>query len=165
MPPADLHASALAIGHAAPHQPHPVRPARGYSLIEILLTLLIVGIGILGMGAANVASLRARAQSSMESVATQQANAIVERLRAQTQLARGGAFNRTLLSPAPGTNTTSLAEREIGAWLEQLRQQLPSGTGAVEVAPDGRTLITVQWTTPVANEAARPTTLSLRTRL
>ncbi len=142
------------------------RAEQGFSLIEVLLAMLIIGIGVLGLTAANVASLRVRSQSSLESVATQQASTIVERLRAQPLLARSGAYNRTLLSPAPNPDAADLADRELGAWLAQLQHQLPSGTAAIQVMPDGRVLVTVQWSTPFAAEASEQNaSFSFRTRL
>lgn len=142
------------------------RAEHGFSLIEVLLSLLIIGLGILGLSAASVAALRVRVQSSLESVATQQASAIVERMRAQPMLARSGAYNRTLSSPPPTPDAANLADRELGVWLSQLQGQLPSGTASIQVLPDGRAQVTVQWTAPLATEASpSPASLSIRTRL
>lgn len=142
------------------------RAEHGFSLIEVLLSLLIIGLGILGLSAASVTALRVRVQLSLESVATQQASAIVERMRAQPLLARSGAYNRTLSSAAPTPDAASLADRELGVWLSQLQGQLPSGTASIQVLPDGRAQVTVQWMAPLATEASpSPASLSIRTRL
>lgn len=140
--------------------------AKGYSLIEVLLTLLIVSVGILGLSAANLAALRARGLSSLESTATQLATDMMERLRAQAPLARHGAFNRELTTPAPAPNATDAATRELGAWLAQLQTRLPSGTAAIAVSPDGRAQVLLQWTaTPAGSGASQVARVSLVSNL
>lgn len=144
----------------------PTPRARGYSLIEVLLTLLIVGVGILGLSAANLAALRARGLSSLESTATQLASDMMERLRAQAPLARNGAFNRDLTAPLPASNSTNAATRELSAWLTQLQTRLPSGTAAIAVSPDGRAKVMLQWTAdPSGTGTTKTASISLVSNL
>lgn len=144
----------------------PLRKARGYSLIEVLLTLLIVGVGILGLSAANLAALRARGLSSLESTATQLASDMMERLRAQAPLARNGAFNRDFTAPLPAPNSADAATRELSAWLAQLQTKLPSGMAAIAVAPDGRAQVMLQWNaTPSGTGASKTASIRLVSKL
>ena len=139
---------------------------KGYSLIEVLLTLLILGIGILGLSAANLVALRARGQSSLESSATQLASDIMERMRAQPKLAREGAFNRQLLSPVPVTTASNPATRELSAWLTQLQIRLPSGAAAIAVSPEGRAQVMLQWNAaPPSSGATKTASMSLASNL
>lgn len=140
--------------------------ARGYSLIEVLLTLLIVGVGILGLSAANLAALRARGLLLLESTATQLASDMMERMRAQAPLARQGAFNRDLMAPAPAPDSTDMATRELGAWLAQLQTRLPSGMAAITVSPQGRAQVLLQWTvTPAGSGSSQVASVSLVSNL
>lgn len=145
--------------------PPPLR-ARGYSLIEVLLTLLIVAIGILGLSAANLAALRARGLSSLESTATQLASDMMERLRAQAPLARNGAFNRNFTAPLPARDSADAATRELNAWLAQLQTRLPSGMAAIAVSPDGHAQVMLQWTAdPSGTGATKTASISLVSNL
>ena len=131
-----------------------------------MMTLLILGVGILGLSAANVLALRARAQSALESAATQHASEMIERMRARAHLARSGAYNRDLLTPAPESAAAGTVERDLETWLVQLGNRLPSGAAAITVTPDGRAQVTLQWSTPMANEGTRHTaSVTLRSRL
>lgn len=56
--------------------------ARGFTLLEILIAMVMLALGILGGVALHMASLRARHQAVLLSQATQMAVALVERLRA-----------------------------------------------------------------------------------
>lgn len=144
----------------------PFQKAMGYSLIEVLLTLLIVGVGILGLSAANLAALRARGLSSLESTATQLASDMMERMRAQAPLARLGAFNRDLTAPVPAPNACDATTLELCAWLAQLQTRLPSGMAAIAVSPEGRAQVLLQWTaTPAGSGSSQLARVSLVSQL
>jgi type IV pilus assembly protein PilV len=56
--------------------------ARGFTLLEILIAMLVLALGILGGVALQLAALRARQQSVLLSQATQMAISLAERMRA-----------------------------------------------------------------------------------
>ncbi|NVM78930.1 type IV pilus assembly protein PilV [Duganella sp. SG902] len=56
--------------------------ARGYTLLEILIALVLLALGIMGGVALQMAALRARHQAVLLSQATQLATALAERMRA-----------------------------------------------------------------------------------
>jgi type IV pilus assembly protein PilV len=56
--------------------------ARGYTLLEILIAVVVLALGIIGGVALQMAALRARHQAVLLSQATQMATTLAERLRA-----------------------------------------------------------------------------------
>ena len=55
---------------------------RGFSLIEVLVAVFVLGIGVLGAAATQVTALRTRHESSLVSAAVQLATSLAERMQA-----------------------------------------------------------------------------------
>jgi type IV pilus assembly protein PilV len=109
--------------------------ARGFTLIEILVSLLIFSVGILGMAGFQAMSTRTSVDASERSRAALMANELV----AQMWQARD----------------TSLAEDVVEAWGDRLADTkvsgLLDGKGVITELDDaaGSVLITITWTSPV----------------
>ncbi len=58
------------------------RTASGFTLIEVLVTIVVVSIGLLGLAGLQISGLRANVSSEARSKATLLANNIIERMRA-----------------------------------------------------------------------------------
>lgn len=65
----------------------------GFTLIEVLVTIIIVSIGLLGLAGLQIGGLRANMSSEARSKATLLANDIVERMRANLPGVEAGAYN------------------------------------------------------------------------
>ena len=119
--------------------------ARGFTLIEALVALLVLSIGLLGVAALQLSSLRSNHSSSLRSQATLLAYDIVDRMRANQNAARGGAYDLALTAtPTGGT----VAGDDLVRWKQNLANTLPSGTGAVARTGSGsatKFTITVRW--------------------
>ena len=69
------------------------KPARGFSLIEVLVAMVVLAVGIVGAGAAQVAALKTRHGTGLMSSGVQLAGALADRMRAnpaQMQAADSG---------------------------------------------------------------------------
>ncbi|HKM28005.1 MAG TPA: type IV pilus modification protein PilV [Thiopseudomonas sp.] len=116
---------------------------RGATMLEILITLLILSIGLLGMAGLQALSLKSNQSAYYRSQATFLAYDISERMRANSEVARAGGYvveSPTSLSTY-NTESTDLAARDIAEWLNNLAETLPSGTGKNTL--DG-TLVTIE---------------------
>jgi type IV pilus assembly protein PilV len=124
----------------------------GLGLIEILVTVLVLGIGILGVASTQVVSLKMNAQSQSRSQAVLLADDMLDRIRANPSnvgsyaLANGaaqGADNGqcdTSFSP----NNGSVAADDIAAWDNSLACLLPAAERTIAV--NGNTItITIDW--------------------
>ena len=118
---------------------NPVR-ARGFSLVEVLVAIVVLSIGLLGLAALQVSGLRVGQSSFYRAQAAQFATDMADRLRANAGEAR--SCELALTEPTPASPTTTCG-RDLAEWRNRLRT-LPGGNGAVQIDANLVT-ITVQW--------------------
>lgn len=139
---------------------------RGSSLIEVLITMLVVAVGLLGAAGLQLASTRYQQTSAARTQAFIQADFIIEKMRVNNSnltlanLATAvatpesaylapdayGAADVLPADPACGLNgqpacTAALAaQRDLREWRQSLARELPGGRGAIfPVAAAGNT--------------------------
>ena len=119
----------------------------GFTLVEVLVTLVILSVGLLGIAALHTASLRNNLDSAMRSQASLLAADIADRMRGNRNAALDGSYNLALTDATPTlTGSPTLAQRDLNAWRTLLGQALPNGTGAIALDPTTDIcLITVRW--------------------
>lgn len=116
---------------------------QGSTLVEVLVALLLLAVGLLGGAALQLASLRARHESALLSMAVQLAASMAERMRAnraQAGLAdadnpylgldyEAGSTDEAGDAPAcfgdAACSAAQLAQADIAEWKQQLRRDLP----------------------------------------
>lgn len=115
---------------------------RGISLIEVLITVLVLAVGLLGLAGLQIASLKNN-QSAMErSLAVVQSYTMAEAIRADTESAKQGRFNINLTDDV-SSGTFPAGVHAI--WRDQLKQNLgDAATGSVSCSNTECTVI-VQW--------------------
>lgn len=121
------------------------RAARGFTLIETLVSLLVISIGLLGVLGMRIASLKTTANANARATASVHAADMLDRLRANPVRATFGEFNLSLLAATP-TNPATIAQQDLSQWRGSLSANLANGLGSVQVDPDGQATIVVQWT-------------------
>jgi type IV pilus assembly protein PilV len=140
---------------------HRLRKQRGFSMIEVLVTVLILAIGLLGLAGLQSTSLRSNHSAMLRSQATVLAYDIADRLRANRTAALNGNYDVDLEETPTGT---SMVATDIIAWKTNLAEMLPLGDGAIERDDDdNRFTITVQWDDSRGEED--PKVFTLRTDL
>ena len=124
----------------------------GLGLIEVLVAVLVLGIGILGVASTQVVSLQMTSQSQSRSQAVLLAEDMLDRVRANPgnpanyALAVGVAVGAdsgecdTSFVPANAT----VAENDIEAWENNLACLLPAAQRTIEVAGNTVT-VTIAW--------------------
>lgn len=114
----------------------------GFTLIEILVTVIVLSIGLLGLAGLQAVSLKFNSTAYQRSQATSLAHDITERMRANATAARNGLYNIDFEFADPGTST--LADRDVSEWRQTLINTLPAGTG--RILQNGNIFqITVRW--------------------
>lgn len=122
---------------------------RGLTLVEILVALLVLSIGMLGFAALQTTSLRFNTSAYYRTHATALAYDLADRMRANRQAARDGAYTVAFQDPPPDCNAIALgvgsvAEQDIAAWRNTLACRVPQSTGSV--VPNGNEItVTVRW--------------------
>lgn len=117
----------------------------GFSLIEVLVTILIVSFGMLGIAGMLFASINAGQVAMNRSSAVSLANEMADRVRSNWQAVKLGTFNAVSTSSQSGSSSCSTtcmtsvcspadqATLDICLWKKQIQKQLPGGLGAVTV--------------------------------
>ncbi len=120
----------------------------GFTLLEILIAVLVMAIGLLGIAALQTAGIQFNRGAYFRSQATSLAYDIADRMRANRDAARGGAYNVAFANPAPNCAPAAgggtVAEQDIAEWHASLACALPLGNGSIEVANDS-VLIRISW--------------------
>jgi type IV pilus assembly protein PilV len=127
---------------------------KGFTLVEILIALVILSVGLLGLAALQMSSLKLLSDSYYRSIAVIQANDMRDRMRANNPMVKLGVSSPYNLkcestgcvvkeSQHPNCFTTGctpeeMAREDIYEWLQNLSNLLPSGIGTVCVdsSPD-----------------------------
>jgi len=101
--------------------------SRGFTLVEALVALLVLSIGLLGVAALQLSSLRANNSASSRSQATFLAYDIADRMRANRTQASAYAIGfGDATAAAPGT----VAEKDLQGWLTRVTGSLGAGAQA-----------------------------------
>jgi len=129
---------------------------KGFSLIEVLVTMVVIALGLLGFAAMQAQSLKSNRIAMQRSQATILAQDIIERMRVNKSAATGGSYNLGVGVPASGTDRASL---DMIDWKGAIGLALPSGQGGVLVVGDTAT-ITIQWTETTTESATHTWTTS-----
>lgn len=163
-----------------PHARSPRRPT-GFSLIEVLVTLVILAFGLLGIAGLMVSGISNTASSEALSKASQLAGDMADRIRANPAAALSGASEYiTAYSDDAPANPATIAQADKKAWLDALAAQLPQGDGKITSSAGGgqrKIDIEVRWSNCLGtlndaertsckdNSAAAFRTVSLELRL
>jgi type IV pilus assembly protein PilV len=140
---------------------------KGGSLIEVLVTMIIVSLGLLGQAGLISLSSKSNNTAFMRTQATLLADDILERLRLNRALAVAGSFNvnpaASGTSPSASITGTAIQNNEIRSWKLNIEQALPSGDGQVSVDGGGNVTINIIWSEVVktaSDGTITPTTFS-----
>ncbi|KAF0193008.1 MAG: type IV pilus assembly protein PilV [Gammaproteobacteria bacterium] len=126
--------------------------SRGSSLMEVLVTVVVLSIGLLGLAGLQLTGLRANGAAEARSVATLLAYDMTDRMRANNDGVISGAYNAVDGSEtdpgciSTGCTAAQLAVYDAWQWNQKLSTTptLPSGTG--RVTGNGATFtVTVMW--------------------
>lgn len=118
----------------------------GSSLIEVLVSMTILAVGILGIGAMQTNTLKANQNSYMRTQAVFHANDIVERMRSNTQGIEAGNYNdptpvvTAACQTAAGCTAAQMAANDVAQWETSVAAALPAGAATVcldSTATDG----------------------------
>ena len=122
----------------------------GFTLIEVMVALVIFTISLLGLAGLQVAALRDNHLANLNTIATQLAEDMAERLRANPVGVGNGSYDNIDSDPGHedcyGSSCSPDAVSRLDAheWLTAIGEALPSGKGRVIRNVNGFT-ITIMW--------------------
>ena len=127
--------------------------AQGFSLIEVLITIVILSFGLLGIASMLLNGMKLNNASYLRSLATQQAYDMGDRIRANSAGIVAGNYNAITYPPAttcsPSCISASCSAANLAAWdacnwNKENAALLPMGQGAV--TRNGTDfIVTVSW--------------------
>ena len=120
----------------------------GTTLIEVLVSVVVLAIGLLGIAAMQASSVRYNHSAELRSMAISQVNSMLDRLYANLNGVRSGHYNNASGIPAdPGCSSCSasqIAQRDIHQWNTDNANLLPAGQGTI-TANGNRYTIILRW--------------------
>lgn len=146
---------------------------RGFTLVEVLVTMIIMAVGLLGLAGLQATSLRNTESAYQRSQAATLAYDMLDRMRANTVGVDGGSYNdidiqasNPVSVPGCGSSTcdsSDMATYDEDDWRTQVAALLPSGVGGVSGSGTGSIFtITVTWADDRTNDTTTSFTLSSR---
>ncbi len=103
------------------------RDQRGVSLIEVLVAVVVLGIGLLGTAALQAVAMRAGQSSLESSMAVVQSNSIIEAMRAN--VSQASSYNMAMTCKVP-PETGTLAGYDLHHWMIALKTTVGAGAGS-----------------------------------
>lgn len=109
----------------------------GFTLIEVLVSVIVLGVGLVGVAGLQAMSLKNNQSSFMRSQATALAYDLADRLRANVPSANAGLYDSTAAALTSSCVSTSgctpqqMAEHDIAEWDDAIATYLPMGQGFV----------------------------------
>jgi type IV pilus assembly protein PilV len=120
------------------------RGVAGVSLIEVMISVLVMGIGMLGIAAMQATALRNNQSALERSQAVIQSYTILDAMRANVAFAREGDYDMAMTCDEPATG--ALSENDTAAWIRSLKDTMgPTACGAIDCDDDAVCTVTVQW--------------------
>ena len=121
------------------------RSQTGAGLIEVLVAVLVMGVGLLGIAAMQATALRNNQSALERTQATIQTYSILDAMRANRDAALAGGYDMARTCTAPTANGT-LAQRDIIAWFAGMQDAMgTTGTCGTVVRNGNQFTITVDW--------------------
>lgn len=134
----------------------------GFSMLEVLVTILIMSVGLLGLAGLTAASMRNNHGAYHRTQAVWAAYDIADRMRVNRAVAIAGNYNIALGAAAPAG--VAVNQIDLQQWQARLNA-LPAGTGSVNVAADRTATVIVQWNDSRASGGAAVQQFQMQTRL
>lgn len=116
-----------------------MKKTTGFSLVELLVSVLIFAIGLVGLAGLQIAGIRSNQMAYHRSIATQLAYDMAERMRSNP--VGFASAKDTYKTTTAGTDSTKcessactqaeLVAYDLKRWYDELAQKLPNGKGIV----------------------------------
>jgi len=125
-----------------------MKKQQGYSLLEVLISVVVLAIGMLGIAALQANAIRYNQSAQLRAVAITQIANIADRMLANNAGIEAGAYDSLTGIPSNPNcsvcSSTQVAQRDAFEWNTLNSQLLPNGQGTVTRNGD-ILLITVRW--------------------
>lgn len=129
-----------------------VKKQKGFGILEILITVFVLAVGLLGIASLQTLGFRASQSSYMNTIASYKAYEMLDRMRANSSGISGGSYNAISGIPASSDCTqvvctsAQMALFDASEWNGELAVLLPAGQGTVTGAGSGSVFsVVILW--------------------
>jgi len=137
------------------------RWADGFSIVEVLVTIIIIGTGLLVAARMQMMSIQNTQGGYMQAQASNIGYDIVDRMRVNLEAVNDGDYAIAAADADPAVidckgstadcSTDEMAQYDVYWWRRAIGATLPSGTGAIATVQNGtitEITVTVAWFDP-----------------
>lgn len=110
-----------------------IKHQRGVTLLEVLISVVILSVGLLGLAGLQAVSIRNNTSAYQRSVATMLAYDVIDRIRADLPNCNGYPV-------AMGANGAG----DVQNWKDGVKAALPGGDASIVIAA-GTATVTIRW--------------------
>lgn len=103
----------------------------GFSLLEVLISIVVVAIGLLGVAGLQIAAIKLADTAQMRTSGAALVSNITERMRSNSSKVSSYALSYGVIPAAGGTQ----AQQDLAQWRTAIAV-LPNGDASISVAPD-----------------------------
>jgi len=146
----------------------------GFTLIEVMIAVLILGFGLLAFGLLQTMNVRFTKSAQQRTIASNLAYEVVDMMRMQRS--DSGLYAYSAIDYASFTSvaegdcasvTDASIANNIARWKCQVKNSLPEGAAVVQLESDGNVTVTLKWgDAPWETEAAKKvSSFTLRSRI
>jgi type IV pilus assembly protein PilV len=124
---------------------------QGATLLEVLITVVILSVGVLGAVKMQILSLQGVNSSYNHGLAAHLANDMADRMRINSVSVLANSYNHTAAPAAypdcaaNACTNAQLASFDIGDWQAEIANKMPGITGEVERAAGNNFIVTIRW--------------------
>jgi len=117
----------------------------GFSLLEVLVGLVILAIGLLGLAGMQMLSLKQNNEAYLRSQATFQAYDILDKMRANRDLALDGEYEIDFNETPDNATLSDVVFDDLDAWQSSLASFPGPGEGSIAVTNGTMVNVTIRW--------------------
>lgn len=126
-----------------------LRVTGGFTLVEVLVTLVVLSIGVLGVAGLQASAMRATQSAYNDIQAAVLSQQIVAAMRANRVAAVHAGSYTTDFGDRPSCSpTASVAACDLAVWKAALNTRLPQGQGKVSLSSDHVVTVCIRWLEP-----------------
>lgn len=125
---------------------------RGFTLIEVMIAILVLGVGLLGFAMLQTMNVRFTKSAQQRTVATTLAYEVIDLMRIQRAAGNLGAYNAVTYDAFEGLepgdcprDEDATTDANIERWMCQVRTALPDGSAQIVLAADGAVQVNIRW--------------------
>lgn len=121
----------------------------GFTLVEVLVTILVLSLGVLAVAGLQVTTVRAARSAYFATQAVTLAQQMIDAMRANRATALHSRGYESGFSDRASCNARStVAACDLATWKAALLERLPQGRGKVSVSAEDVVSICVRWRRP-----------------